>query len=250
MSRQPSIKQLSQAVDMYLASRKAPPRSTRGGVSDFGGVLASLPRSARGGAMCGGAACCKQCGGYLSGGVNTPPPTTAPKELPRPTTRQLNRMLARNRDFLQPANESEPQEQRQLQPQPSPLDGLTREQMAERLRQQLEQRRQGQNQGAGLDLQPRPKRGGELTVPRRVQPANSFFGAGVSGGRMRRLAGMGVSGGAGGSSWVQHVKRVAAQEGISYKDALKVASESYRGGAACGGAFMGTMSDPVGDRHL
>ncbi len=79
---------------------------------------------------------------------------------------------------------------------------------------------------------------------------------------MSQMAGMGVTGGAGNSAWVAHVKRVAAQKGLSYKDALKVASKSYRGGvlaslprsarggASCGWAFMGSLSDPVGDRNI
>jgi len=96
---------------------------------------------------------------------------------------------------------------------------------------------------------PRSTRGGELAVPRPAHPSASFFGAGMSGGKMAKLAGMGVTGG--GSSWIQHVKRVAAQEGITYGEALKVASKSYRrGGMMTGGAFMDTLSDPVGDRTL
>lgn len=219
MSRQPSIKQLSQAVDMYLASRKA-----KGGVSDYGGAMS-------GGAMCGGAVCCKQCGGSIFQRSWWDKRFNPGKYDAEQKAKRLESELAAEKSAAE-------KERERISVQ---------EQMRRKI---LDEQRYVKGRGGSINLQPRPKRGGELTVPRQVQPANSFFGSGVSGGRMRRLAGMGVSGGAGGSTWVQHVKRVAAQEGISYKDALKVASESYRGGAMCGGAFMGTMSDPVGDRHL
>ena len=92
--------------------------------------------------------------------------------------------------------------------------------------------------GGSINLQPRPKapRGGELARPMRAESSRDFFGAGVSGGR--------APGGT--NPWVAHVKRVAADRGISYTQALTVAGQSYKRG----GAFMGTMSDPMGDLAL
>ena len=50
--------------------------------------------------------------------------------------------------------------------------------------------------------------------------------------KARKKAGLGVSEGAGPkkkvSSWIEHVKKVSKDKGISYKEAMKVAKQTYK----------------------
>lgn len=45
------------------------------------------------------------------------------------------------------------------------------------------------------------------------------------------------------STWIQHVKKVASQKGISYGDALKVASKTYKKKKQFSGGSIEDMSD-------
>lgn len=231
---------------------------TKGGVSDFGGAQAlmdnteggffpllglaamALPalfgRGMSGGSFAGGADCCSRCSQCTKCGGNI---LTGDwwKQRFKPGQYRAEQKASQLEKDLQ-----KEREQRSIE-----------EQMRRKIAS--ERRYESGKDGGAINLQPRPKggrvSGGELAVPVGPRPNVSFMGAGLSGGKMAQMAGMGVTGGAGASPWVAHVKKVAAQKGISYKDALKVASKSYRrGGMSCGGAFMGSMSDPMGDRNL
>ena len=58
----------------------------------------------------------------------------------------------------------------------------------------------------------------------------------------KKTGGARVSGGA--NAWIQHVKQVQQQHGVSYKEAMQMAKKTYKGGA-----FLGTLSDEYGDNY-
>jgi hypothetical protein len=60
------------------------------------------------------------------------------------------------------------------------------------------------------------------------------------------------------SAWIQHVKKVAAEKGISYKDAMKEGKGTYHKGSASKTrpghedfmAHKGTKSKKIGRAHV
>lgn len=65
----------------------------------------------------------------------------------------------------------------------------------------------------------------EFIIPLLLKKAKEHYGVGLS------LAGSGLSPAGQGkktSPWIAHCKKVAKEQGLSYKDAMKVASKTYK----------------------
>ena len=65
----------------------------------------------------------------------------------------------------------------------------------------------------------------EFIIPLLLKKAKEHYGVGLSpAGGSLKLAGQGKKT----SPWIAHCKRVAKEQGLSYKDAMKVASKTYK----------------------
>ena len=65
----------------------------------------------------------------------------------------------------------------------------------------------------------------EFIIPLLLKKAKEHYGVGLSpAGGSLKLAGQGKKT----SPWIAHCKKVAKEQGLSYKDAMKVASKTYK----------------------